>query len=240
VSAPPFDTLNLGRAGEDSRENILENYARLCAAVGVDREALVFTKQVHGDMVRVVGRAQAGEGLYGKSPECDALVTDTPGLPLAVFSADCVPILLYDPVHNVIGAVHAGWRGTALGIVRHAVMLMAYKYGARPADLRAAVGPAIGPCCFITKADVPSALVNAEFSIQNSQISEMIRPCEDGEHFRVDLKAFNAALLRDMVVLPEHIDVSEHCTCCHPELFFSHRRNGGRRGLQAAVVAMAR
>ena len=233
VSPPPYDTLNLGRAGEDSRDNILENYARLCAAAGVDRESLVFTKQVHGGMVRVVGPEQAGEGLYGKSPECDALVTGSPGLPLAVFSADCVPVLLYDPVHRAIGAVHAGWRGTAQGIVRRAVMIMGLKYGTRPADLRAAIGPAIGMCCFETKSDVPDELASNWGALSGAHVRR-----EGPDRFRVDLKGMNAALLADMGVRPEHIDVSDACTCCRPDLFFSHRRSGARRGLQAAVISI--
>ena len=238
VSPPPFDTLNLGRAGEDSRDNILENYARFCTAIGVDREALVFTRQVHGGGVRAVGPEQAGEGLYGNSPDCDGLVTGTPGLPLTVFSADCVPILLYDPAHRAVGAVHAGWRGTALGIVRQAAVLMGKRFGTRPSGLRAAIGPAIGMCCFETKSDVPEALFNSEFGIRNSEFSRMIRPCEKPDRFRVDLKAVNAALLADMGVGSDHIDVSDACTCCQPDLFFSHRRCGARRGLQAAVVSI--
>jgi YfiH family protein len=213
----------------------LENYARFCAAVGVSRDALVFTKQVHGDSVRSVGQEQAGEGLYGVSPACDGLITDAGGLPLAVFSADCVPVLLYDPVQNAVGAVHAGWRGTALGIVRQAVAAMRDAYGTDPADVWAAVGPSIGVCCFETRGDVPDALTAAWGALAAPHIRR------DGpDRYHVDLKGLNAALLTSVGVAPERIDLCEDCTCCGPKRYFSHRRDGVRRGLQAAMISLSR
>ncbi len=234
VSPPPFDTLNLGKADEDTRDNIVENYTRLCAALGAETRSLVFSKQVHGDIVRAVTREHAGEGLYGKAPmACDALITDDAGVTLTVFSADCVPLLLYDPVHHAIGAVHAGWRGTALGIARKAAAAMGERYGSRPSELRAAIGPAIGPCCFETHSDVPDALVKAWGALAFPSIEK-----HDGGTFHVDLKALNKTLLTDMGVPSEQIAIADDCTCCRAEHYFSHRRSGSRRGVQAALIAL--
>ena len=233
VSAPPFDTLNLGKAGADSRENILENYARFCAAAGVTREAMVFTKQVHGVRVRVADAGHAGEGLYGKSPPCDALITDTPGLPITVFGADCAPILLYDPDRRVAGAVHAGWRGTALGIVARAVAAMENAFGTDPSQLRAAIGPSICADCFVTDRDVPEALARTQATL----LPAFVLPDEQEEgRFHVDLKGLNRVQLLACGLDPARIDVSSCCTCCDKELFYSHRRDGVSRGLQASVI----
>ena len=236
VSPAPYDSLNLGGSATDSRGNILENYTRFGKAAGFDWKRLVFTKQVHGSRVRVVGGRQSGEGLFGESQECDCLLTDTPGLPVAVFGADCVPILLYDPLRRAVGAVHAGWRGTAQGIAGAAVSAMGAAFGTDPRHLRAAIGPGIGPCCFETDADVPDALRNLGAGAGFSGLHDCIRQCGDGARFRVDLKAINAALLLKAGLLGENIDTCELCTSCNPGLFFSHRRNGANRGLQAAVI----
>ena len=117
VSQGPFASLNLGINRGDSRENVLENYRRFCAAVGADVESLVFSHQIHKDGIRVVTSADAGKGLERERDyDADALITDIPGLALVIFTADCIPVLLYDPVRRVVGAAHAGWRSTALSI----------------------------------------------------------------------------------------------------------------------------
>ncbi len=234
VSRPPYDTLNLGPSGEDSRENILENYARLCHAAGLERNHLVFTKQVHGDVVRVVTAAESGEGLLKSAPPaCDALVTGDSGVVLTVFSADCVPILLFDEAAHVAAAVHSGWRGTAKGIVRRALHVMMTQFGARPETVRAAIGPSIGPCCFETHADVPNAMTCAWGALAAPCIVN--RP--DGM-FSVNLQELNARLLCDAGVPARQISVSEDCTCCRADRFFSHRRDGLRRGLQVALISL--
>lgn len=235
VSAPPFDSLNLGRAGEDPRENIVKNYEILCAAIGMDTHALVFSKQTHGGTVRTVTAADAGEGLYGKAPaECDALVTDAPEAGLVVFSADCVPILLYDPVRRAVGAAHAGWRGTALGIVKKTAEAMVSLYGCRPADIRAAIGPSIGPCCFETRGDVPAALTEA---LGEEAASPYMR--RDGDVWHIDLKGINALWLKRVGVSDEQVAVLDACTRCTPALYYSHRRDGARRGSLAALIQLA-
>ena len=154
------------------------------------------------------------------------------GVSLVIFGADCLPILLYDPVRRVAAACHAGWRGTALGIAQRAVEKMGF-YGSRPEDIRAAIGPGIAKCCFETHEDVPNAMTKA----LGVCAIPYIEPIEGGK-FKVDLKGLNAMRLKRAGLLEEHIDISPDCTACHPEKYWSHRATQGRRGSQAAVIQL--
>ena len=229
VSEGYLSSLNLGIHRGDKPENVRKNYEILGEVLGFDVENLVFTRQTHTNIVRVVGEENRGEGLDREvEPECDALVTNTPGLVLAAFTADCTPILLHDPVTGAVGAVHAGWRGTVADIAGKAVRTMAENFGSDPENIRAAIGPNIGVCCFETHADVP----NAVRAVLGEEAEGFIVPA--GEKFRVDLKGVNAALLRRAGV--RHIEVSDACTACEPERFWSHRRVGNDRGSLAAII----
>ena len=157
-------------------------------------------------------------------------MTNDPHVAVIAFSADCTPVLLLDPVHRVVSAVHAGWRGTAAGIVYRAVEQMRQRYGCRPEDIRAAIGPCIGACCFETHRDVPDAMVSALGPVALSAIT----PC--GEKYQVDLKQLNAIWLRQAGV--RQIDICPLCTACQPERFWSHRRVGNERGSLAAIIML--
>ena len=229
VSEGYLASLNLGIHRGDDPENVVKNYEILGEALGFDIERLVFTRQTHTNIVRVVDERNCGEGLYRDvEPECDALVTSTPGVVLAAFTADCTPILLHDPVTGAVGAVHAGWRGSVADIAGNAVRAMCESFGCDPANIRAAIGPNIASCCFETHADVPDA-VRAALGPEGERY---IIPT--GEKFRVDLKGVNAALLGRAGV--KHIEISPECTACRPDRFWSHRRVGSRRGSQAAII----
>ena len=229
VSEGALASLNLGTHRGDRPENVLENYARLGRAVGFAPEETVFTKQVHSAIVERVGRADCGRGLQREAEHgVDGLVTNEPGVALTIFSADCTPVLLFDPIARAIGAAHAGWRGTAAGIAARAVEAMQREFGCRPENIRAAIGPCIGPCCFETDADVPDAMRAA----LGSEAGQAIRPA--GAKFYVDLKRLNAIWLRRAGVTC--IDVSADCTACQPQRFWSHRRVGNARGSLAAII----
>ena len=229
VSEGYLSSLNLGIHRGDKQENVVRNYEILGEALGFAVENLVFTRQTHTDIVRVVGTENRGEGLYREvEPECDALVTATPGVVLAAFTADCTPILLHDPVTGAVGAVHAGWRGTVADIAGNAVRAMAEHFGAKPENIRAAIGPNIGVCCFETHADVPDAVR----AVLGEEAEAFIVP--DGAKFRVDLKGVNAWLLRRAGV--RDIEISTDCTACRPDRFWSHRRVGNDRGSLAAII----
>ena len=233
VSGGELSSLNLGTHRGDAPGNVRENYAILGAAVGFSPEDTVFTKQVHTDTVLRVGKGDRGTGLFREQEvPCDALITDEPGVALCCFSADCVPILLYDPVRRAAAAVHSGWRGTALGIAAKAAAAMGAEFGCKIENLRAAIGPCISKCCFETDADVPDAM--------RAALGEAAAPAitKSGEKYHVDLKRINRIWLTRAGILPEHIDVSDACTACAPERFWSHRRVGNARGSLAGIIAI--
>ena len=154
VSPAPFDSLNLASNRGDREENILENYRRLGAAVGFDASRAVGCRQIHSDLVRVAREEDAGKIRWDERPyDADALITNVPNLPLFAYGTDCCMITVYDPASRSIAAIHAGWRGTASGIVLKALVTMMSLYGADPYTMRAAIGPAIGKCCFETDED---------------------------------------------------------------------------------------
>lgn len=234
VSEGIFSSLNLGANRGDEPEKVRENYRRVCAALEVDKGRLVFSSQVHGDVVRSVTLADAGKGLDRRVDyDADGLVTDTPGLTLVVFGADCLTILLCDPVRRVIAAVHAGWRGTALGIAARAVETMARDYGCRRENILSAIGPGISKCCFETGEEVPQAMTEALGEKALPYITRL-----NGGKYKVDLKGLNALWLSRSGVLTTKIDISPDCTLCRPDKYWSHRYTKGERGSQAALISL--
>ena len=232
VSPAPWDSLNLRPNMGDGRDAMLENYRRFCAAIGVELERTVLSRQVHETVVRPCAEADAGKGLFRDRDydSADALITNTPGLTLFVFSADCGTVLLHDPVTGAVGAAHAGWRGCAGGIAEKTVRELGRLYGAESQNLRAALGPCIGSCCFETDGDVPEAMTAA--------LGREAEPCLEkrGPKWHVDLEGLNRRWLLRAGVLPEHIASAGLCTACQPDLFWSHRKMGEARGVQCAAI----
>jgi YfiH family protein len=228
VSEGAFASLNIAMHRGDSDENVKRNYEILADALDFDPNNLVLTRQTHSNIVRIVTKSDA-QGLDHRNyPECDALITNDAGCALVVFTADCTPILLYDPIMGAVGAAHAGWRGTAADIAGKTVRKMVSEFGCKPENIRAAIGPNIGFCCFETDRDVPDAII-ATFG---REAERFIR--KTGEKYRVDLKSVNALALRRAGV--ENIEVSEDCTMCAPDRFWSHRVTGVNRGSQGAII----
>ena len=234
VSQPPFDTLNLSFGRGDDPAKVRENFGIFCAAIGAETERMVCARQVHGDAVRTVTADDAGKGFSRvRDYEADGLITDEPDLPLVIFTADCIPVLLFDPVRRAVGACHCGWRGTALGIAARTVERMVAVYGTDPADLRCAVGPGISRCCFETDGDVPEAM--------RASLGAEAEPLVDDHgngKFHVDLKGINRLWLLRAGVRPENISVSNACTAHNLDAFFSHRRMGPARGSLASVIQL--
>ena len=195
VSRGYLTSLNLGTSRGDQIEHVRENFRRYGEAVGFDSTKTVFSQQVHRDDVRVVTEGDCGKGLYRERDydSADGLVTNCPGVPLAIFSADCIPVLLLDPVRRCAAAVHAGWRGTALGIAARAALRMREDYGCRPEHIRAAIGPGISPCCFLTRDD--ASFVKMVFTLDN--YTRLLDPL----YFEVLLHSLNMALIATLACL---------------------------------------
>ena len=235
VSTGDYASLNLGSNRGDAQENVAENYRRLAAFFGVERDDCAVTKQVHGTEVRVV--TSADKHICGsKTPyEADGLVTTERGLPIFCFVADCVPALLCDAEHGVIAAVHCGWRSSVADILGVTVEKMC-ALGAEPGSICAAMGASIGRCCFETDDDVPDAIKK----YLGCDAEEFFGRRPDGKTM-VDLRAANAMRLRQLGLRAENIDVSHECTMCSHEKYWSHRytqRMGRGRGSLAAGIVL--
>lgn len=234
VSEGMCTSLNLGVNRGDNPDHVRENYRRFLGAIGAKGGQMAACNQVHGAVVRNITSADLKRDPYEKvSFDADGLMTAIPGVTLMVFTADCIPVLLYDPKRRVIAALHAGWRGTAAGIVTVAVGQMSAVYGSNPADILAAIGPGIGPCCFETHEDVPNAMTAA----MAVGVLPFIRLKENGK-FAVDLKGVNTKRLELAGVDADHIAVCGDCTSCLSDKYWSHRRLGTQRGSMAAMLQL--
>ena len=232
VSVGEFYSLNLGSNRGDDPEAVRENYRRVCALMGAGIDECAVTKQVHGNAVRVVTMADRHVCMSPVPYEADGIVTNVRGLPIMCFVADCVPALLWDGENGVIAAVHCGWRSSVLDILGETVEKMR-SLGARPESIHAAMGAAIGRCCFETGDDVPQAIERYLGGGADGLFDR--RP--DGKTM-VDLRAANARRLVQLGLDAENIDVSAECTVCSHDKYWSHRYTKGRRGSQAAAIVL--
>lgn len=228
VSRGIFDSLNLGMGRGDSAENVKRNVEILSEVLGFELSGLVLTRQTHSDIIRAVTKADANGVDHRDYPECDALITNDPGTAIMIFTADCTPILLWDPVTGAVGAAHAGWRGTAMKIAAKTVRAMSETFGCAPSNIRAAIGPNIGGCCFETDAEVPQAMR----AVFGEDVERFIR--FDGQKYHLDLKEINGLALREAGV--HQIEMSTDCTMCQHDRFWSHRYTRGERGSQGAII----
>jgi YfiH family protein len=232
VSAAPYASLNLGSKWGDSAENVAENRRRLLVASGA--RAMYAACQVHG--TRVVRVAAGDDPDVVKREEADGLCSDGAGLGLSVHVADCVPVLIADPCTSACAALHAGWRGTVAGMATAGVAALVGTFGCRPEDLRVALGPCIGPCCF----DVGLAVVGAfEAAWPGARAAGVVVETA-GFQPRIDLRQCLRLQFQAAGVLPEHIDASSDCTHCDPAgRFFSFRSSGRLTGQLAGFIVAA-
>lgn len=227
VSQGSFATLNLGHTVGDDLKAVQENHRRVFELFGIDRQRVVSPYQVHGAHVRLVGPEHGGT----VQNSTDGLLTATPGLALLFRFADCVPLLLWDPVHRAVGLAHAGWRGIANGVVRAAVEAFVRHIGSRPEDLWAGIGPAIGPCCYRVGPEVVAAVVGG-----GADASDLVHRRKDGLY--LDLPGVVQAELGALGI--RRIEASGICTACHTDEWFSHRAEGGRTGRFGVLVMLDR
>jgi len=231
VSGGVFESMNLAVKSGDDIENVKENYRRICSILGITTDDIACSNQVHGTNVRVVTRDDCNVLFTPTENFADGQISNTPGIALMVFIADCVPILLHDQNKNVIGAIHAGWRSTVSNIAGIAVQKMESEFGCLPSDIKAALGPSISKCCYETNADVANALLEI--------LPDAMEHCltQHGDKYMTDLKAANYALLTKAGL--SDISISDECTSCLSDKYWSHRKTGGKRGSQVAIITLS-
>lgn len=233
VSEGIYASMNLSYTRGDEKAAVDENFVRICAAMGVSAADAVLSAQEHHTTLKNVTAADRGIGL-SRPPlvDVDGLLTDEPQVVLCTQYADCVPLLFADPVRHVVATSHAGWRGTVAEIGRLTVERMQSDYGCDPRDILAGIAPSIGPCCF--EVDAPVAEAFEALSVTDG---DCCRAVGNGKFF-VDLWETNRRILLSAGVKAENITVTDLCTRCHPQLFWSHRFSGAARGSLAAFIAL--
>lgn len=234
VSRGALAGLNLSMSRDPSPDAVRENYRRLGEATGIDTARMAFTRQVHGAAVRVVTDADAHTLGTPVPYEADGLVTDVPGLALICFTADCVPVLLCDASHGVAAAVHCGWRSSVQDILGAAMEKMR-ALGASPETTAAAIGPAISRCCF----EVGEEVAEAAARWLGGDLNGLCTPREGAPgKYLLDLKGANARRLAQLGLRETGVAVSDDCTFCLPQKYWSHRYTRGDRGAQGALIVL--
>lgn len=224
VSSGHLASLNLGRREEDRAENLAENKKRAAEAFGTDGDKIFTVSQVHSDRIVIIDRTDtAPEDM--KPFEADAIITDIKGISIGILTADCAPLLFLDSGKKVIAAVHAGWKGTASKIASKTVKMMIERFESRPQEIRVAIGPVIGACCY----EVGQEVVDAVGYRGNASVQR-----ED--KWYLDLPRGNLLQLQEMGIAD--IDVSGICTSCRTDLFFSHRGEKGKTGRQLSFISL--
>lgn len=218
VSSPPFETLNLGLSSGDEQGRVMENRQRFFGSLGIGLDELVLSHQVHGDKIYVAEKSENIEGF-------DALITHRKNLFLAVSVADCTPVLIYDSRQQAVAAIHAGWRGTAAGIVFKTLGKLMDTFGTTPADCMAYIGTCIDECAFEVGEDVAEQFQAAHKHFDQST-----------QKFLIDLKAANRSQLEDAGVPHANIEVSPRSS--FDADFFSYRKSQGRTGRMMAVIGL--
>ncbi|NLO89347.1 MAG: peptidoglycan editing factor PgeF [Clostridia bacterium] len=236
VSSPPFDSLNMALHVGDEKEKVLFNRKMVSEALDIPLGDFTSGEQVHGDKVVVVTKEHRGRGghdLKDAIPGTDALITGERDVALTAYFADCVPIYILCPQDRKIGIVHAGWKGTALGIAGKTVKTMKEAFGIKERDCMAFIGPSIGPCCYTVGENVFMQFSHRFGKSRDGFFKELFQG-----QWSLDLWSANKLDLISSGLKPQNIFISGLCTCCCGDLFFSYRREKGNTGRMAAVFKL--
>ncbi len=233
VSKGIYESLNLSFTRGDEDAAVRENFRRLAGAMETDVSKFVFTDQTHTTNVRRVTAEDAGKGIVKERDytDIDGLITNEPGLVLSTFYADCVPLYFVDPVHRAIGMSHSGWKGTVGKMGAATITAMKREFGTEAKDLVCAIGPSICQDCYEVSEDVADAFKEAF----PGHADEILLDKKNGK-YQLDLWRTNEIVLTEAGVLKENIAVTNICTCCNPDLLFSHRASHGKRGNLGAFI----
>lgn len=239
VSEDIFTSMNLSFVRGDDENKVMENFKRLASAKGWNIEDMVFSDQTHTTNVRVMSSDDRGKGILRARDyaDVDGMVTNEPGLILSTFYADCVPLYFVDPVHKAIGLSHSGWKGTVGRIGRVTIETMSREYGTNPEDLVCAIGPSICQGCYEISYDVAARFMD-EFPDNIDEILYEKAPVLGERKFQLNLWRACEVVLMDAGVKPDNIHTTDICTCCNPELLFSHRASHGKRGNLGAFLCI--
>jgi len=236
ASKNAYTSLNLSLNVGDINEVVLDNRSRFFYPFNINYKKAVCVEQVHEDKIAVISKADSGKGalsfnhcILGK----DSMITNIPNIPLLMFYADCVPVMLLDPVKKAIGLVHAGRKGTFLNISTKTLLKMKEVYGTNPADCLAAIFPAIGPCCYQFKN--PEVIKNW---LANKYIKQKIVQIGKNHSVKIDLKKANLLQLKETGIQRKNIFMNVNCTEDHSEIYFSHHRDHGKTGRMAALLML--
>lgn len=237
VSKGIYASMNLSYTRGDEREAVDENYRRIADVLGCQMEDIVCSDQTHTTNLMVAGRQDGGKGVTRSRDyhDVDGLLTDEPGIVLATFYADCVPLYFVDTKHRAIALAHSGWRGTVGRMGRCVVEKMKEVYGTDPADVVAAVGPSICQACYEVSEDVAGAF-REEFRKPGQE--QEILLSKGGGKYQLDLWRANEIVLTEAGILPSSIQVTDLCTCHNSDYLFSHRASQGRRGNLGAFLGL--
>ena len=230
VSKGCWATMNISTTRGDDPEDVEENQRRIARAIGVKPEDMTFTNQTHTTNVAVVRAEDKGRRFM----ETDGMITNVPGICLVTFYADCVPLYFVDPVKKVIGLSHSGWRGTVGKIGKVTVELMQKTYGSDPKDILAAIGPSICQDCYEVSEDV---IVKFQKSFEEKYWPELFYQKENGK-YQLNLWKANELVFEEAGILKKHIAVTNVCTHSNPDILFSHRTTGNKRGNLSAFLAL--
>jgi YfiH family protein len=229
VSSKPYESLNLAYHVNDDPNNVTDNRQRFCNELGIDVNTLVLARQVHGDNIEIVESKDAGRGAYSIEdaiPDTDAMITTSKSISIGILTADCVPVMIFDPVKSAIGAVHAGWKGTILMLPAKTILKMKESFGTDPSDCMVALGPSIGHCCY----EVGEELI--------TQFDKAFGAgkCTTGN--KLDLPQAVKLQLVGVGVKKDNISSNSDCTACNLDLFYSHRAENGVTGRMMSLVRM--
>jgi len=228
VSRGGFASLNVGELVGDTEENVKENLELVEREFAIPPNGLAMCRQVHGDRIIEIGK---DEPLPLPMPEGDGLVTARPGIALGIKTADCVPLLFFDRRLRVAGAVHAGWRGTALGIAAKMIDILLRRFASQREDIIVLIGPAIASCCYEVDAPVYEAFAG------RTKTERFFRKCRGKERWMFDISLANRVQLREAGIPANNIMAAAMCTACRRELFYSHRAAQGKdEGRQLSII----
>ena len=237
VSQGRLASMNFSTAKGDTPERVRENFTRMAAALGVERDKMVLSWQTHTVNVRRVTAEDAGKGVVRERDyrDVDGLITDVPGITLVTLYADCVPLYLVDTVHRAIGLSHSGWRGTVRKMGQVTLTAMGEAFGTRPEDVTVCIGPSICQDCFEVGEEVAEAFLRAFPAKYHSAV---LKPGRQPGKYQADLWEANRAVFLVAGTAPERIHVTDICTRCNSQYLFSHREHGTERGNLGAFLCL--